>query len=271
MDAIYEHTLLGQRVSAPVAYDPAILQPLVRHVCRGDQLSKALAQGYEGWDDWMCHEVSWCDLQGCPKIAQVRIQVPALSRCLVESKSLKLYLNSLNFHRFESEAAFKACLIQDISQAVEASIEVEIRHWPDSISQVTNDPSDFECIDESLKTYASSSELRPDCLTLLDSASSIQRYVSYLFRSNCPVTGQPDWASIWIEIEGPKVDPVGLLEYLLSYRLHPGFHEQCIEQIWVDCQSYLQPHQLKIQGCFTPRGGIAIYPLRKMSKASNLQ
>lgn len=263
---LYAKTVLGQTISAPIAYDPTILQPLVRDRCRGDALAAALQSSYQGWDDWFGYELSWCNAAGRPHMGCVHLRIPWNSRCLVESKSLKLYLNSLNFKCFESLSALKACLSHDISQAVEAPVEVKVWHWADRNQPASHSmPDDFQCIDDALDGYAEVDACMPDALTVSRDAICLQRYVSYLFRSNCPVTGQPDWASVWIELDGPCVSTQGLLRYLLSYRRHQGFHEQCIEQIFTDIIAQIQPHAVSVRGCFTRRGGVAIHPVRSMA------
>jgi len=185
--------------------------------------------------------------------------LPASSPNLIESKSLKLYFNSLNFAKFESKSAFIATVEQDLSKAAEADVKLDLFH----IDELDIAKPEGICLDELIPKRL---ENHPDATLLaLDNKSDenveVQLY-SHLLRSNCPVTGQPDWGTVFIRYQGKKPCYKSILAYIISYRQHNGFHEQCVEQIFADIWQNLKPEKLMVYATYTRRGGLDINPCR---------
>ncbi len=251
-----EHSLLGKDTNYPTEYQPDILFP----ISRADAREKyAHVEGiYKGKDWWHVFEISWLNANGVPQVAIGRITLPATSTHLIESKSLKLYFNSFNFTRFNSREDFIQTVEQDLSKAANANVSLTLYKVDDlAISQ----PQGI-CIDDLEPTRL---ENHPDA-TLLSFAEDtknveIQLY-SHLLRSNCPVTGQPDWGTVFIRYQGKKPCYRSILAYIISYRQHNGFHEQCVEQMFADIWQNLQPEKLMVYATYTRRGGLDINPCR---------
>ncbi len=250
--------LLGKAVDYEADYDPALLCPIARSDGR-------LALGLEslpftGWDVWNAYELSWLDPQGKPRVAWGEFRVPADSPAIVESKSLKLYLNSLNMHRFESAQTVRDTIATDLASCVGAAVEVAIRlpaQWP---RFALAEPEGI-CLDEfelATECYAPD----PSLLRVVAGEVTRQRYFSRLLRSRCPVTGQPDWGGVAIELTGAPIDPVGLLAYIVSFRQHQDFHEQCVERMFADLWQRCRPQQLTVSARYLRRGGLDINPWR---------
>lgn len=253
-----EQSLLGQTTSYPTEYAPDILFPIARAPSR--QAYAQINGIAQGMDWWHAFELSWLDLENKPQVAISRLHIPASSEFLIESKSLKLYFNSLNFKNFASTQAFVDCVEQDLSRAANASVKLELY---DADALQVSQPSGF-CLDQLTPNGASP---HPDSSLLkLEQAVEQQRIetnlYSHLLRSNCPVTGQPDWGTLFIRYEGTKPCYSSLLAYIISYRQHSGFHEQCVEQIFADIWQQLQPERLMVYAAYTRRGGLDINPCR---------
>lgn len=251
-----EHSLLGKDTNYPTTYQPDILFPIARATAREHY---AHVEGIQqGKDWWHVFEISWLNHLGVPQVAIGRISLPATSPNLIESKSLKLYFNSMNFTQFESKAAFKETVEQDLSAAAGADVQIDLFHVDDvEISQ----PEGI-CIDELTPTQL---ENHPNAnlLTLDDAAEDVEVQIySHLLRSNCPVTGQPDWGTVFIRYKGKKPCYNSILAYIISYRQHNGFHEQCVEQIFADIWQNLKPEKLMVYAAYTRRGGLDINPCR---------
>jgi 7-cyano-7-deazaguanine reductase len=184
--------------------------------------------------------------------------VPATSEHLIESKSLKLYLNSLNAARFDDLAAVEACLLRDLAAAAGATVEVRLLP-PAAFAATTCElPGDsLDALDLDFDTYA----VDPSLLRA-DGPGVQETLRSDLLKSNCPVTGQPDWASVRVDYRGPRIDRAGLLRYLVSFRDHCEFHEQCVERIFVDLMARCRPRALCVEARYTRRGGLDINPWR---------
>ena len=252
-----EHSLLGKDTQYPSTYQPDILFPIARAQARS---SYAHIEGIQqGKDWWHVFEISWLNAQGIPQVAIGRLTLPASSPNLIESKSLKLYFNSLNFTQFDSESAFIATVEKDLSAAAGAPVTIQLFQVDDlAIYQ----PEGI-CIDNFVPERL---ENQPDASLLsFDHENTnnleIQLY-SHLLRSNCPVTGQPDWGTVFIRYQGKKPCYRSLLAYIISYRQHNGFHEQCVEQIYADIWQNLQPEKLMVYAAYTRRGGLDINPCR---------
>lgn len=253
-----DHTLLGRTVPAPERYAPEMLCPLARSQARGGLVPCWQA----GQDDWTGWELSWLEPSGMPEMAVMRLGVPAASPCLIESKSLKLYLNSLNATVFDTRQQLLAMLAADLSKAAGAAVMLELLAVDDS--RLLPRPSlPGDCLDILLPEAVPG---QPDAgvLRVERGQAVVRRLHSRLFRSRCPVTGQPDWASVCIDYAGAEVLPSSLLAYLLGYRQHAGFHEQCVEQIFSDIHTVLQPDYLRVSARFLRRGGLDINPWRSV-------
>jgi len=257
-----EHSLLGKDTNYPTEYQPDILFPISREQSR-EKYSHV--EGIRlGKDWWHVFEISWLNAYGIPQVAIGRMTLPATSENLIESKSLKLYFNSMNFTQFESKEAFIKTVEQDLSTAAKADVTLTLFQVDDlAISQ----PQGF-CIDhlqpERLENHPNAGLLKLDENALsvdIEDESEIQLF-SHLLRSNCPVTGQPDWGTVFIRYQGKKPCYQSILAYIISYRQHNGFHEQCVEQIYADIWQILQPKKLMVYATYTRRGGLDINPCR---------
>ena len=252
---------LGQVTAYTDRYAPELLFPIPRQASR-ESLGIADDLPFHGVDRWNAWEVSWLNPQGKPEVAVGLIEFPATNPNLVESKSLKLYLNSLNGMRYASSDAVKALIRRDLEAASSGPVTVHL--YPvDEPSLIPLAPLKGRCIDAaevSMEDYT----VNPG---VLDSAIDADQIVeealySHLLRSNCPVTGQPDWASVLITYRGPRLDERALLQYLVSFRTHDDYHEQCVERMFVDLQSRCHPEALSVQAFYTRRGGLDINPFR---------
>lgn len=246
---------LGRDVGTPSAYAPDLLHAIPRSGPR-----EALGLGRElpfvGQDLWTAYELSWLDQRGRPQVAIGRFSVPATSPNLIESKSLKLYLSSLNAERYADHAEVEALIAQDLSRS--AGQEVAVALGPPRRELLAELPG--IALDE---LQISVDRYQPDPELLFAGGEVVEeRFRSDLFRSLCPVTGQPDWASIAIHYRGPSIEPESLLRYLVSFREHRGFHEDCVERIFLDLRMRCETEALTVQACFTRRGGLDISPFR---------
>ncbi|UOH75892.1 NADPH-dependent 7-cyano-7-deazaguanine reductase QueF [Acinetobacter schindleri] len=252
-----EHSLLGKDTNYPTEYQPEILYPISRAPAREKYAHIEAIQ--QGTDWWNIFEISWLNAAGVPQVAIGRMILPASSPNLIESKSLKLYFNSLNFAKFESKSAFIATVEQDLSKAAEADVKLDLFH----VDELDIAKPEGICLDELIPERL---ENHPDATLLaLDNESDenveVQLY-SHLLRSNCPVTGQPDWGTVFIRYQGKKPCYKSILAYIISYRQHNGFHEQCVEQIFADIWQNLKPEKLMVYAAYTRRGGLDINPCR---------
>lgn len=262
----YEASMLGKDVAYPTAYDPGLLFPIPRREARA-RLGLGETLPFVGVDVWNAYELSWLDSRGKPQVALAELRVPAASPNLVESKSLKLYLNAFAQERLANAEALRATLVADLSAAAGAPVSVSLIA-PTSPQAFPVSVLPGELIDSlpiAIEHYGP-----PDPgLLMADGADPVEeRLVSHLFRSNCPVTGQPDWASLQIAYAGPRLDRAGLLRYLVSFRTHSDFHEACVERIFLDLLSRCAPTKLAVYARFTRRGGLDINPFRALPGAA---
>ena len=219
---------------------------------------------WHGQDIWTGYEFSWLNQKGKPKVAVLRLTVPALSSHIVESKSMKLYLNGFAQTRFDSGSAVSECMTKDLGSAFGGEVGVELLALADSSLDVGE--LQGECLDEQ-DVAITDFQRNPDLLALsvsdgTDDVSVTQELMTHLFRSLCPVTAQPDWASVLVSYTGAPIDRAGLLKYLVSYRQHQAFHETTIERIYADIWERCQPEKLSVSGRFLRRGGLDINPTR---------
>lgn len=257
-----ETSQLGRETSYPVCYDPALLFPIPRHLARIELgIEAGAALPFIGHDAWNAYELGWLDARGKPMVAVARFIVPADSPNLIESKSLKLYLNGFNNERVADATALVARIQADLSAAAGAPVTMAFGLPPLANADIAANESriDLDAQDIALDAYGP-----PDATLLRADAGSIveETLTSALFKSNCPVTGQPDWASIDIAYRGPRIGREGLLRYLVGFRDHRGFHEQCVERIFIDLLARCAPQALSVQARYTRRGGLDINPWR---------
>lgn len=247
---------LGREVAYPRHYDAGLLFPIARTLGRAE-IGIGNALPFIGHDRWHAYELSWLDMRGKPVVATATITVPGDSPHLVESKSLKLYLNSLNHTRFDDADAVRARVIADLSQSAGANVDVVFGLPVTAV--VAHDGTSIDSLDVEITHYGP-----PDAsLLAADATGTVEEHLtSALLKSNCPVTGQPDWASLHIAYRGPRIDRSALLRYLVSFRDHAEFHEQCVERVFVDLLAHCQPQTLSVEARYTRRGGLDINPWR---------
>lgn len=256
------HGPLGEKVDYPQEYDPSCLHPIPREAGRETLgLGEVSALPFSGVDIWNAYEVSWLTESGKPKVACAEFRFPADSPNIVESKSFKLYLNSFNQSRIKDTHTLKRLLRADLSRAAGADVEVEV-YTPDVWADVFRIALPVgECLDE-LDISPSSFLPSPELLQTVRGEVVSEKLHSNLLRSRCPVTSQPDWATVEIHYRGPKINRPQLLAYLVSFREHDEFHEHCVERIFSDLASRCQPESLTVYARYTRRGGLDINPWR---------
>ncbi|MEO1403187.1 MAG: NADPH-dependent 7-cyano-7-deazaguanine reductase QueF [Cyanobacteria bacterium J06635_1] len=252
---------LGKVSQIPQQYDPSLLYPVPRSAGRAKFLGE-LALPFSGCDRWDCFEVSWLTPSGVPQCAFAKIQYPAHSPNIVESKSLKLYLMGFNQAQYDSPLALSKMIAADLVPVLGTS-EIACEIVP--FEQMTP-PMPYhtlgKCIDTGIETgIDASSAARLHCT----SAHVQEQLYSHALRSLCPVTSQPDWATVVVRYRGPKLEPSSLFHYLVTYRDHQGFHEECCERIFTDILTACAPTELAVGCYFARRGGIAISPIRYRS------
>jgi|UniRef100_UPI0040486B24 7-cyano-7-deazaguanine reductase len=254
---------LGKNTQYPDQYDPGLLFPILRSENRQKLgITPSQAVPFVGVDIWNAFELSWLNTKGKPQIALAEFQIPADSPNMIESKSFKLYLNSLNNARFENEDEVRERLIEDLSTIAGSKISTRInpldsiaKKGMQEMSGVLMDRLDLD-IDPNLAAD-------PMLLSVNESFGPIEQcLVSHLLKSNCPVTGQPDWASIQIRYQGRPILEEGLLRYLIGFRQLGEFHEHCVETIFCDIKRQCKPEKLSVYARYTRRGGLDINPFR---------
>jgi 7-cyano-7-deazaguanine reductase len=254
-----EASPLGKKVSYVQHYSPELLFPITRQGKR-DEIGIGKALPFYGADIWNTYELSWLNKKGKPIVGLAQIVVPCESPNIIESKSLKLYFNSLNQTQFADTAQLAATLTKDLSSSAgkEVSVQIwEMEAFPDTtITKLKS--TCLDCLDISCDTY----ETDPGFLKNESHEIVEESLHSNLLRSNCLVTGQPDWGTVEISYRGKKIDHNGLLRYIVSFRHHIEFHEQCVERIFMDIMRQCRPQSLSIVARYTRRGGIDINPYR---------
>lgn len=253
-------TLLGQSTDYVDQYSPGLLYPLPRKVKRDELGIDSQRLPFKGVDIWNSYELSWLAPSGKPQVAVVEFSIPCDSANIIESKSFKLYLNSLNQSVFESPEQLEEVLVKDLSNVAGREVSVNILTLDQSLS-ISAGSENRQLID-SLDIDGFSYEVDPCLLTVSKGGVVEQQLVSHLLKTNCPVTGQPDWASVLIDYSGCAIDHEGLLRYIVSYRNHQDFHEQCVERIFIDIMERCAPEKLTVYARYTRRGGLDINPLR---------
>ncbi|WP_458526167.1 NADPH-dependent 7-cyano-7-deazaguanine reductase QueF [Onishia taeanensis] len=249
---------LGRESAYPEHYDAALLYPIPRAANRAPLGITEDALPFVGEDEWHAFEVSWLTPRGKPVVAVARFRLPADSPNLIESKSWKLYLNSFNQTRFASREEVIATLERDLAAAAGAPVSVELFGVDDQALATQRLPGEcIDALDVAIDAYA------PDPALLSVGEEVVEETLhSHLLKSNCPVTGQPDWGSVLIRYRGPRLDREGLLKYLVSYRQHQDFHEHCVEHIFTDLMARARPERLLVLARYVRRGGLDISPWR---------
>ena len=261
-----EQSELGKNSAYVDQYDAALLFPIPRAVKR-EELGIQGAPIFFGADLWTAFELSWLNLKGKPQVAIAHITVPAESTHIIESKSFKLYLNSFNATKFVDAQAVRDCMREDLDAAlwhggkilarcgVKIILPEEFDKEPvHELDGLNLDRMDIECTH-----YQPAPELLK---AQQDEAPVTETFVSHLLKSNCLVTGQPDWGSVQISYSGDQIDQAGLLQYIVSFRNHNEFHEQCVERIFMDIWTRCKPLKLSVYARYTRRGGLDINPWR---------
>ena len=246
---------LGQPVAYATRRDAGLLFPIARTESRA-AIGVPSILPFTGADVWNAYELSWLDARGKPEVAIATLTVPADSPALIESKSLKLYLGSLGGETFADTAMLAATITADLSAAAGATVAVTLTPRA-GFAALGLEELAGECIDDLAIAIDHYGPPQPAFLEAMGAAGE-ETLVSHLLKSNCPVTGQPDWASVQIRYRGPRLDRAGLLRYLVSYRAHAGFHEQCVERIYMDLLRRCAPAALSVYARYTRRGGLDI-------------
>lgn len=251
---------LGKNSAYIDSYDPTLLFPISRAESWKAVNIDRETLPFHGEDIWNGYEISWLNDKGIPQVAIAEFRLPATSPFLIESKSFKLYLNSYNQTKFANKESVEMRMAKDLSAASGGAVTVRLlmlqHSFPEEPKAVCIDNLDI-----SMEKY----ELDPDVLTLAEGDESGEFegiLVSHLLKSNCPVTGQPDWGSLYIEYKGPLIDEKSLLSYIVSLRTHQDFHEQCVERTFWDIWSRCKPESLTVYARYVRRGGLDINPMR---------
>lgn len=259
---------LGKSTSYISEYTPNLLQGVPRYLNRDSLNITDQHLPFIGEDVWYGYELSWLNAKGKPVVAVGEFRFPCTSPAIVESKSFKLYLNSLNQTRFDSTAQLIKLLTDDLSKTAGAQAQVslfEANQCPALVIQ----PIDAICLDE-LDIEINSYDFKPELLLEVDSTNQdlsnddviSENLVSHLLKSNCLITNQPDWASVYISYQGQAISHENLLRYLISFRQHNEFHEQCVERIFNDLYTHFKLDKLTVYARYTRRGGLDINPFR---------
>ena len=257
-NTILEHSHLGKTVVYDHPYDANLLFAVPRQEKRA-LLGIHDTLPFQGVDLWHAYEISWLDSKGKPHVAIGQFWVPCTSRNIIESKSFKLYLNSFNQTRFESIDAVLSAMQQDLSAVAEEPLTINLFSLANFAQQKQAEMAG-QCLDD-LAVEVTHYHPTKEYLKTNDGFVK-ENYYSHLFKSNCPITGQPDWASVVIRFEGKPIEPEGLLRYLISYRQNQEFHEDCAERIFMDIMQYCEPEKLTVYMRYTRRGGLDINPFR---------
>jgi 7-cyano-7-deazaguanine reductase len=256
-----EDAPLGKVSSNPDRYSPELLFPIPRSTHRA-LLSFDTTLPFMGVDIWNAYELSWLGPKGKPEVAIAQIEIPFDSPFMVESKSLKLYLNSLNYEQFANANEVKSRITQDLSSCLKSNLRIQLLD-PEEWSVLKIEAATGTCLDRLDIDIQPQESPNPLWLTAdFKNAPIEETLYSHLLRSNCPVTGQPDWASISISYTGPTINQENLLRYIVSYRNHQEFHEHCVEKIFCDIKTNCKPVKLSVYARYTRRGGLDINPFR---------
>ncbi|MEW9571823.1 NADPH-dependent 7-cyano-7-deazaguanine reductase QueF [Rhodanobacter sp. Si-c] len=261
-----DHSPLGKSTAYADRYDPKLLFPIPRAAKRAE-IGVGMPLPFHGTDIWNAYELSWLDLHGKPQVALAEFRVPATTPNIIESKSFKLYLNSFAQEPLANPTALRALLQRDLTAAAGDVVEATLHPARTAMHPFAD--LEGESIDTLPVAIDDYGPPKADYLRVDTSAVAIEEtLVSDLLRSNCPVTGQPDWGSVQIRYRGAPIDRAGLLRYLVSFRTHSEFHEQCVERIFMDVTARCAPERLSVYARYTRRGGLDINPFRSSAPAA---
>lgn len=250
---------LGEKTAYCSHYDATLLFPIPRQDKRDELGIDDKRLPFQGLDVWTAFEVSWLNSKGKPVVRLAEFAFGADSRFIIESKSFKLYLNSFNGTHFDNEEAVLKVLKSDLSEASGDFVGVQFRSIDCNEELVGNLPGlNLDELDIEVADYQVDTSL----LTADQSFYVSETLNSHLLKSNCLVTGQPDWGSLVVRYEGPRINHSQLLKYIISFRNHNEFHEQCVERIFMDLMTYCQPENLTVYARYVRRGGLDINPYR---------
>jgi 7-cyano-7-deazaguanine reductase len=256
-----EHSPLGKSSEYVSIYTPSLLFPIPRAAKWAELGLSADTLPYRGVDFWNCFELSWLLPSGKPVVAIGEFSIPADSPNIIESKSFKLYLNSLNQTTFDSTEQLRECLAADLSAAAGKRVGVRVRSLDEVQAEgVTALPG--VCIDDLDIRVSCYEHPQPELLRCDPEHIVEESLHSHLLKSNCPVTSQPDWGSLAVHYRGPALDHASFLAYVVSFRQHSDFHEQCVERVFMDLQRLLDPQSLTVFARYVRRGGLDINPYR---------
>ena len=260
---IWENLPLGKASTYLTEYTPSLLKAIPRSLSRG--MSRNIPTThlpFDGIDIWNAYELSWLNSKGKPEVALGEFFIPCTSPNLIESKSMKLYLNSFNQTRFSSRNEAERTIQEDLSAAVEKPVIVKLAGLDSPQATEIYTSMEGICLD-SLDVNIKRYDHDPLLLKMLDEDQIVtESLYTHLFKSNCRITGQPDWASLYLHYQGHPLDHSALLQYLISFRDKTEFHEKCVEQIFMDLTQYCKIDKLTVYARYTRRGGIDINPFR---------
>ncbi len=262
-----DHLNLGQATVYPQHFDAKLLQSVPRQLNRTPiGLAENQALPFHGEDIWHGYELSWLNQNGLPQVAMAEFRVDVKSPNLIESKSFKLYLNSFNHSRWASWDDVAQQLRTDLTQCAGMPVAVQLVTLQDAQRQPFVDLPGT-CIDNQSVTI-DCYDYNPDLLAADPKQIVSETLHSHLLKSNCLITNQPDWGSVMIRYQGPRLDPDALLRYIVSFRQHNEFHEQCVERMYMDIKTRFKPEQLTVYARYTRRGGLDINPFRSDFEAA---
>lgn len=257
-----EESELGKTSAYDPSYNPEKLFAIPRQVKRDEiNIDSSVPLPFHGDDRWNHYEVSWLNAKGKPIVAVAQITYACTSPNIIESKSMKLYFNSLNNTQFLSDQCVAATIKADLESKIGSPVSVTLTRLQHCENDLIHRSFKGKCLDD-LDISCHIYQVCPDLLSTDQEDVSEETLYSDLLKSNCLVTTQPDWGSVQITYSGKKINEAGLLRYIVSYRNHNEFHEQCIERIFMDIKDRCQPTQLTVRGKYTRRGGVDINPTR---------
>ena len=260
---MHKDILLGKKTEYKSEYDPSLIFP----ISRGQNREKLTMPNHMvnnelpffGIDIWTGFEISWLNLKGKPQVFIAEFLIPAESKNIVESKSFKLYLNSFNQTKYASKDLAHAAMVKDLSEGFGGDVTIKLFDVMDYPLNQANVGENIDHIDIEVNDY------KPNASLLSVSSQQVEETLnSHLLKSNCPVTNQPDWATVVINYKGTKIDRDALLQYIISYRDHDDFHEHCAEQIFCDLYNAGSFESLSVSARYTRRGGLDINPTRSL-------
>lgn len=265
MSDLLHQSPLGKTSQYETRYNPDLLFPIARQEKRTELGITGKALPFYGRDLWYGYELSWLNSRGKPEVRIVRIELPCQSANLIESKSLKLYLNSFNQSRFADEDAVRQCLERDLSACAGDRVQVTLFTVAAMECQGFQAAPgiNLDALDIAIQTYT----YDPGLLQK-ETGRLAETLHSHLLKSNCPVTGQPDWGTLVVAYQGEAIDHGALLEYICSFREHQEFHEQCVERIFTDLMAHFALDELTVYAQYLRRGGLDINPWRSTCKST---